>query len=82
MTLRIDVLTLFPAMIAGPLAESIPGRILDGELASLHVHDLREWGIGKHRSVDDTPYGGGAGMILRPEPIADALDALRDPGRW
>ena len=46
MTLRIDVLTLFPAMIAGPLSESIPGRILDGDLASLHVHDLREWGIG------------------------------------
>jgi tRNA (guanine37-N1)-methyltransferase len=80
MTLRIDVLTLFPAMIAAPLAESIPGRILDGELASLRVHDLREWGIGKHRSVDDTPYGGGAGMILRPEPIADALDVLREPG--
>ena len=79
MTLRIDVLTLFPAMIAGPLSESIPGRILDGELASLHVHDLREWGIGRHRSVDDTPYGGGAGMILRPEPVAEALDALRQP---
>jgi tRNA (guanine37-N1)-methyltransferase len=79
MTLRIDVLTLFPAMIAGPLSESIPGRILDGELASLRVHDLRDWGLGKHRSVDDTPYGGGAGMILRPEPVAEALDALREP---
>ena len=79
MTLRIDVLTLFPAMIAGPLAESIPGRILDGDLASLQVHDLREWGLGRHRSVDDTPYGGGAGMILRPEPVAAALDQLREP---
>ena len=79
MTLRIDVLTLFPAMIHGPLAESIPGRILDGDLASLHVHDLREWGLGRHRSVDDTPYGGGAGMILRPEPVAAALDQLRGP---
>ena len=79
MTLRVDVLTLFPAMIAGPLSESIPGRILDGDLASLRVHDLREWGIGKHRSVDDTPYGGGAGMILRPEPVAEALEALREP---
>ena len=79
MTLRIDVLTLFPAMVEGPLAESIPGRILDGELASLRVHDLREWGIGKHRSVDDTPYGGGAGMVLRPEPVAEALDRLRQP---
>ena len=79
MTLRIDVLTLFPAMIQGPLAESIPGRILDGDLASLRVHDLREWGLGRHRSVDDTPYGGGAGMILRPEPVAAALDQLRGP---
>ena len=80
MTLRIDVLTLFPAMISGPLAESIPGRILDGDLASLHVHDLREWGIGRHRTVDDAPYGGGAGMVLRPEPVAAALDQLRAPG--
>ena len=79
MTLRIDVLTLFPAMVEGPLAESIPGRILDGDLASLRVHDLREWGLGKHRSVDDSPYGGGAGMVLRPEPVAAALDALREP---
>jgi tRNA (guanine37-N1)-methyltransferase len=79
MTLRIDVVTLFPAMVEGPLRESIPGRILDGDLASLQVHDLREWGIGRHRTVDDTPYGGGAGMILRPEPIAAALDALRTP---
>jgi len=79
MTLRIDVLTLFPAMVEGPLAESIPGRILEGDLASLRVHDLRAWGLGKHRSVDDSPYGGGAGMVLRPEPVAAALDALRKP---
>ena len=80
MTLEIDVLTLFPAMIDGPLAESIPGRIQDAGLASIRVHDLREWGLGRHRSVDDTPYGGGAGMILRPEPVAAALDALRRAG--
>jgi tRNA (guanine37-N1)-methyltransferase len=79
MTIRIDVLTLFPAMLAGPLAESIPGRILDGDLAELVIHDLRDWGIGRHRSVDDAPYGGGAGMILRPEPVAEALDQLRAP---
>jgi tRNA (guanine37-N1)-methyltransferase len=79
MTLRIDVLTLFPAMITGPLSESIPGRILDGTIASLHVHDLRDWGLGKHRAVDDSPYGGGAGMVLRPEPVATALDDLREP---
>ncbi len=79
MTLEVDVLTLFPAMIAGPLSESIPGRIQEQGLATIRTRDLREWGIGRHRSVDDAPYGGGAGMILRPEPVADALDALRRP---
>ena len=77
MTLEIDVVTLFPAMVEAPLAESIPGRIREQGLATVRVHDLRQWGLGKHRSVDDTPYGGGAGMVLRPEPVAAALDALR-----
>jgi tRNA (guanine37-N1)-methyltransferase len=79
MTLEIDVLTLFPAMLEGPLAESIPARIQQQGLATIRIHDLREWGLGRHRSVDDAPYGGGAGMILRPEPVAAALDALRRP---
>ena len=74
--MRIDVITLFPGIFPGPLAESIPGRALEPGLAELPAHDLREWGIGKHRSVDDYPYGGGAGMILRPEPVAEALDAI------
>jgi len=77
MTLEIDILTLFPPMFEGPLAQSIPGRIQEQGLASIRIHDLREWGIGRHRSVDDAPYGGGAGMILRPEPVAEALDTLR-----
>jgi tRNA (guanine37-N1)-methyltransferase len=79
MTLEIDILTLFPRMIEGPLAQSIPGRIQEQGLATIGVHDLRAWGLGRHRSVDDAPYGGGAGMILRPEPVAAALDALRGP---
>jgi tRNA (guanine37-N1)-methyltransferase len=79
MTLRIDVVCLFPAMVEGPLSESIPGRTRDRGLVEVRVHDLRQWGIGRHRSVDDAPYGGGAGMVLRPEPVADALDALRTP---
>ena len=79
MTLEVDILTLFPAMVEGPLAESIPGRIQEQGLATIRVHDLREWGLGRHRSVDDAPYGGGAGMILRPEPVAAALDGLRRP---
>jgi tRNA (guanine37-N1)-methyltransferase len=77
MTLEIDILTLFPAMVEGPLAQSIPGRIQEQGLATIRVRDLREWGLGRHRSVDDAPYGGGAGMILRPEPVAAALAAIR-----
>ena len=80
MTLEIDVLTLFPAMLQAPLADSIPGRIQEQGLATIRVHDLRAWGLGRHRSVDDYPYGGGAGMILRPEPVAAARAELRRPG--
>jgi tRNA (guanine37-N1)-methyltransferase len=79
-TLEVDVLTLFPSMVAGPLAESIPGRIQEQGLATIRVHDLRDWGLGRHRSVDDTPYGGGAGMIMRVEPLVAAIEAVRKPG--
>jgi tRNA (guanine37-N1)-methyltransferase len=77
--LEIEIVTLFPEMVAGPLAASIPGRIQEQGLATVRVHDLRSWGLGRHRSVDDAPYGGGAGMVLRPEPVAGALAALRRP---
>ena len=79
MTLEIDVVCLFPGMLEGPLSQSIPGRIRERGLVEIRIHDLRTWGLGRHRSVDDTPYGGGAGMVLRPEPVAAALDALRRP---
>ena len=80
MPLEIDVLTLFPPMIEGPLAASIPGRIQERGLVTLRVHDLRDWGLGRHRTVDDATYGGGAGMVMRPEPVAAALAVLRQPG--
>ena len=76
--LRIDVVTIFPDLFPGPLGASIPGRAIERGLASLAAHNLREWGLGRHRSVDDYPYGGGVGMIMRPEPIRAALDALAD----
>jgi tRNA (guanine37-N1)-methyltransferase len=79
MTLEIEVVCLFPAMVEGPLSESIPARTQERGLVDVRVHDLRRWGLGRHRSVDDTPYGGGAGMVLRPEPVAAALDELRRP---
>lgn len=77
MTLEIDVLTLFPSMVSGPLSESIPGRIQERGLATVRVHDLREFGLGRHRSVDDTPYGGGAGMVMRVEPVVAAIESVR-----
>jgi tRNA (guanine37-N1)-methyltransferase len=64
-------------MVSAPLAASIPGRIQEQGIATVRTHDLRQWGIGRHRSVDDAPYGGGAGMVMRPEPIADGIDAVR-----
>jgi tRNA (guanine37-N1)-methyltransferase len=79
MTLEIDVLTLFPDMITATLAASIPGRIQERGIATVRTHDLRQWGLGRHRSVDDAPYGGGAGMVMRPEPIATGIDTVRRP---
>jgi tRNA (guanine37-N1)-methyltransferase len=76
-TIEIDVLTLFPEMVSVPLAASIPGRIQERGIATIRTHDLRQWGIGRHRSVDDAPYGGGAGMVMRPEPIADGIASVR-----
>ncbi len=79
MTLEIEVLTLFPPMIEGPLSQSIPGRIQEQGLATIRVHDLRDFGLGRHKSVDDTPYGGGAGMVMRVEPVVAAIESVRRP---
>ena len=79
MTLEVDVLTLFPAMLEAPLSESIPGRIREQGLADVRIHDLRSWGLGKHRAVDDYTYGGGAGLVLRADVVAAALAQLRRP---
>ena len=80
MTLRVDVLTLFPSMFEGPLAVSIPGRAIAAGLVDVAVLDLREYGLGRHRTVDDTTYGGGAGMVMRPEPVVAAIEAVRRSG--
>ncbi len=72
-----DVVTLFPGLFSGPLQESILGRARRSGTVGVRLHDLRRWGIGKQRQVDDTPYGGGGGMILRPEPFFEAVDWIR-----
>jgi tRNA (guanine37-N1)-methyltransferase len=78
--LRIDVVTLFPGLFEPALAAGVLGRAVERGIVAVDLHDLREHGLGRHRQVDDTPYGGGAGMVLRPEPIAAALEPLREAG--
>jgi tRNA (guanine37-N1)-methyltransferase len=74
---RFDVLTLHPQMVAGPLGCSMVGRAQEKGLVRLGVHDIREHGHGKHRQVDDSPYGGGAGMVMRVDVVSEALNAVR-----
>ncbi len=72
--MKIDVLTLFPAMFAGPLDESIIKRARDGGLLDLKIHNLRDWAHDRHKTVDDRPFGGGPGMLLKPEPLFEAVE--------
>jgi len=77
MSWRASVLTLFPEMFPGPLGHSLLGRALQKNIWSLDVRDIREHGLGKHRTVDDTPSGGGPGMVMRADVAAAAIDAAR-----
>ena len=78
MTWRASVLTLFPEMLPGPLGRSLAGRALARGLWTLDAHDMRADGLGPHRSVDDTPFGGGAGMVMRPDVVDAAIAAVAD----
>ncbi len=73
-----DVLTLFPGMFDSPLKESILGRAIAQQLLQVRTHNLRDWAEGKHLTTDDAPYGGGDGMVMKPEPIARAVAALKE----
>jgi tRNA (guanine37-N1)-methyltransferase len=73
---KIDVVTLFPEMFAGPLDVSIVGRARKAGLLDVQVHNLREWTHDRHKTVDDKPFGGGAGMVLKPEPLFEAVERL------
>jgi tRNA (guanine37-N1)-methyltransferase len=76
--MRIDVVTLFPELFDAPLRTSLLGRAVKAGRIEVSVRDLREHGLGRHRSVDDEPYGGGAGMVMRPEPIFAAVEAVKE----
>ncbi|MEK4948267.1 tRNA (guanosine(37)-N1)-methyltransferase TrmD [Carnobacterium sp. FSL W8-0810] len=76
--MKIDVLTLFPRMFQGPLTESIIGKAIDRDLLKVDVVNFRDYTDNKHLNVDDYPYGGGAGMLLKAQPIFDAIDAINE----
>jgi tRNA (guanine37-N1)-methyltransferase len=74
--MHIDIFTLFPAMFVGPFEESIIKRALETDLVSIAIHNIRDWAPGKHHQCDDTPYGGGGGMIMKPEPIFYSVETV------
>lgn len=77
--MRIDIVTIFPEICLAPLRESIIGRAQETGRVDLRAHDLRDWTHDRHRQVDDLPYGGGPGMVMKPEPFFEAVEALRTP---
>lgn len=78
--MRVDVLSIFPDYLTGPLGVSLLGKAVERGLLDVRLHDLRQWTSDRHRTVDDTPYGGGAGMVMRPEPWGLALESLVPAG--
>ena len=78
--MKIDILTLFPEICRAPLSESMMKRAQENKLVDLRIHNLRDWTTDKHHIVDDAPFGGGQGMVMKPEPIFDAVESLRGEG--
>ncbi len=78
--MRIDVITIFPELVEHAVREGLLGKAIDGGTVAIHVHDLRDWSVDRRGGVDDEPYGGGPGMVMKPEPIFAAVAAL-DPDR-
>lgn len=79
--MKIDILTLFPEMFTGPLDESIIKRAREKGLLEIDIHHIRDWTLDKHRTADDKPFGGGPGMVMKPEPIFRAIDHLLSIGQ-
>jgi tRNA (guanine37-N1)-methyltransferase len=74
--MRFDVLTLFPEMFPGYLGQSLLKRAIDADLVAVHLHNIRDWAHDRHQSVDDRPFGGGPGMVLKVEPVVEAVEAV------
>jgi len=74
--MRVDILTIFPAILEGPLRESLLGRAIDAEILDVRIHDIRDHATDKHGQVDDEPFGGGPGMVMKAEPIFRAVESL------
>ncbi len=80
--MRIDFLTGFPGILTGPLSQSMMKRAVEQKGVEFHIHDLRDYTHDRHHTIDDSPFGGGAGMVLKPEPIFECVDALRAERRY
>jgi tRNA (guanine37-N1)-methyltransferase len=78
--MQFDVLTLFPEMFSGYLGQSLLKRAVDAGIVDVRVHNIRDWATGKHKQVDDRPFGGGPGMVLRPEPVVESVEAVQADG--
>ena len=76
--MRFDVFTIFPGIFESPLRESLLGRAVDAGILDVRVHDIREHATDRHRQVDDEPFGGGPGMVMKPEPVVAAVESLGD----
>ncbi|MCG8331940.1 MAG: tRNA (guanosine(37)-N1)-methyltransferase TrmD [Chitinophagales bacterium] len=80
--MRIDIISVLPELLHSPLQHSIMKRAQDKGLLEVEIHDLRAFGFGKHRQVDDYQYGGGAGMVMMPEPLANCIDSLKEQRKY
>lgn len=77
--MRIDVFSIFPEYVAGPLGSSLLGRAVAAHLMEVRIHDIRDWAVDRHRTVDDAPFGGGAGMVMAPGPLFAAVEEVGPP---
>jgi tRNA (guanine37-N1)-methyltransferase len=75
--MKFDILTLFPGMFTGPFDESIINRAKDKQLIDISLHNIRDWATDRHQTADDSPYGGGAGMVMKPEPLAACIENIK-----